>query len=181
MVLGDAGDYFPWCIGHGTWTLKSHCFPFFFNLPNFIKEKLSTCCQFLTHLSRQNMPQARVSEIEGNICCMFLLNSFLWQILFIKGLLFYLSSEFIKEYYFFHGEHWCSLFDIIVSFKIKDFLCHTFTWWYLLARGEGNSVVNQYCKHCRYSLNKSPLNSTDEPILPISSVKHPDWCHCSLT
>ena len=103
-------------------------------------------------------PCARVSEIEGNICCMFLLNSFLWQILFIKGLLFYLSSEFIKEYYFFHGEHWCSLFDIIVSFKIKDFLCHTFTWWYLLARGEGNSVANQYCKHCRCSLNRSPLS-----------------------
>lgn len=162
---------------------ESHCFPFFFNLPNFINEKIY-CCQSLTRLSRQNMPQARVSEIEGNIAVCFY-----WIHFYGK---FYLSRDYSSIYQVSLSK------NTVFSMESTDVVCltslqvsrlrifyalsfHGGTYW---PRGEGNSIVNQHCKHCkhcRYSLSRSLLNPTDEPTLPISSVKHPDRCHCSLT
>ena len=128
-------DGFRGCWGlfsmvHWTWCLNTEQATVFHSSLIFLisSKRKSTCCQSLTHLSRQNMPQARVSEIEGNTAVCFYWIHFYGKFYLSRDYSFIYQVSLSRNTIFFHGEHWCSLFDITVSFKIKDFLCHTFTW-----------------------------------------------------
>lgn len=71
-------DGFRGCWGlfsmvHWTWCLNTEQVTVFHSSLIFLisSKRKSTCCQSLTHLSRQNMPQARVSEREKILLYVF--------------------------------------------------------------------------------------------------------------